>query len=63
MNNITLNTFNKLMLQLERLTGESMLLNEFEQAYMDLPDYDRSLRILVSDLAAQIDQLTMDGIK
>ena len=62
MNDKTLAVFNEKMRTLEKLTGESDLLNEFEQEYMDLPDYDASLKLLVVKLAECIKQLRLDGI-
>lgn len=63
MNELKLKRFNQLMRTLERLTGLSMLVEEFEQKYMDLKDYDRSLTRLINELSGQIDQLEMEGIK
>lgn len=57
---MNLKRFNYLMRKIERLTGESDLLNEFEQKYMDLKDYEGSLRILNIELNDQIMQLERD---
>lgn len=49
--------FNYLMRKLERLTGYSMLLDEFEEKYMSLKDYDVSLNKLNRELQGQVNQL------
>ena len=49
--------FNYLMRQLERLTSYSKLLDEFEEKYMSLKDYDFSLNKLNRELQLQVNQL------
>lgn len=48
------------MKKLERLTGYSDLLDEFEQEYMYLKDYEESLKKLNRKLHGQIIQLEKD---
>jgi len=55
-----LKRFNYLMQKLEKLTGYSMLLDEYENKYIDLPDYEQSLNRLNRKLQCEINQLERD---
>ena len=55
-----LTRFTYLMRKLERLTGESSILIEFEEKYMNLENYDRALVELCCELQCQVNQLAKD---